>query len=232
MARYTAAYSGLVTRLREVETLRQIAARRERQDAVRFRAEVNALSRGAVVLLCSHLEAFVRELGETALDSMYAKKVARTALASRLFYHLSRDLIDELEDTADPERKGEKIFAFIQSDIQFWSRGGPFPDPIPTERFNKGFSNPAFRKICKYFNRFGYSQYRHDLATLLAAQYQPTINMVDHLVDTRNKVAHGDTATTKTPSEVSAMKSLVRSFCVGTDSVFAQWWKANFCAIR
>jgi hypothetical protein len=141
-------------------------------------------------------------------------------------------LLDELEDTSDPERKAEKVFSFIQSDIQFWSKTGPFPDPIPIDRFNKGFSNPAIRKISRYFNRFGYSNYKADLGNLLAARYQPTINMVDHLVDTRNKIAHGDTATTKTPSEVSVMMSLIRSFCVATDSVFAEWWRTNFCAIR
>lgn len=232
MSRYTAAYSGLVTRLGEVETLRRFAAEKERQNAVRLRTEVNALCRGAVVLLSSHLEAFIRELGELALDSLHSKGVQRSALDSRIFYHISRNLLDELEDTLDPGKKGEKVFSFIQSDIHFWSRNGPFPLPIPAERFNKGFSNPSFDKIRAYFNRFGYSIYTADLAAHLKAAYQPTVNMVNHLVDTRNKIAHGDTGVTKTPSEVSGMMSLIRCFCSSTDSVFALWWKAKFCSIR
>ena len=78
MARFTPAYSKLIERLDEVEMLRRLAASYERKDAITNRKEINALSRGAIVLLCSHLEAYVRELGEIALDSMTAKAIPRT----------------------------------------------------------------------------------------------------------------------------------------------------------
>jgi len=56
--------------------------------------------------------------------------------------------------------------------------------------------------------------------------------MVDHLVDTRNKIAHGDPVATKTPSDVKAITVLIQKYCAETDSVFASWWKSNFCSIR
>jgi hypothetical protein len=56
--------------------------------------------------------------------------------------------------------------------------------------------------------------------------------MVDHLVDTRNKIAHGDPAASKTPGEVATMMSIMRLFCGSTDAVFASWWRTRFCAIR
>ena len=66
----------------------------------------------------------------------------------------------------------------------------------------------------------------------LQARFQPTVAMVDHLVDTRNKIAHGDSAASKTPSEVKDMASITQSFCRSTDAVFATWWRKSFCAIR
>ena len=232
MARYTTAYSAFVTQLDEVDTLLRIAAAKERQDAVGLRNEINALCRGAVVLLCGHLEAYVKELGEVALDSMTAKAVSRTRVASQFYYFISQDFLAEVQDTSDPEKIAEKVFAFIESDVTFWSKAGPFPQPIQSDRFNKGFANPAYKRIKKYFNRFGYKDYAKDLASRLAANYQPTVNMVDHLVDTRHKIAHGDRTVSKTPSEVNAMMSITRSFCGSTDAVFATWWRRSFCAIR
>jgi hypothetical protein len=232
MARYTKAYSAFVWRMNEVEILRRQAASNEKRDAIGLRDEINALCRGSIVLLSSHLEAFIKELGEVALDSMHANGIQRTRLRSRLYYHISRDILDEVQDTSDPEKIGEKIFSFLQTDLSYWSRTGPFPEPIPVDRFNKGFSNPAFKKVKKYFNRFGYETYNRDLVEQLQGAYHPTVNMVDHLVDTRNKIAHGDSGATKTPSDVSAMIATTRLFCRSTDSTFGSWWKSHFCAIR
>ena len=232
MARFTTAYSAFTTRLGEVEVLRRFGANKEKINAVGLRHEINAFCRGAIVLLSGYLEAFIRDLGEVALESMHEKQIPRGKLCSRMYYHISKDILDEVQDTSDPEKIGEKIFSFIESDLTFWSRVGAFPEPVPVERFCRGFSNPSYKKISSYLNRFGYNCYKKDLGSMLKAKYKPTINMVDHLVDTRNKIAHGDPAATKTPSEVRDMMLLIRSYCRATDSCFAGWWKANYCSIR
>jgi hypothetical protein len=202
MARYTTAYSSFVERLVEVETLRRFAFQKEKSDPVGMGHDIRALCRGSIILLSSHLEAYIKELGELALDSLFEKSVPRNNLSARFYYHISKNMLDEIKETSDPDKIGEKIFEFLHSDQIFWSRDGSFPEYIPGERFNKGFANPAFKKIKAYFNRFGYSNYKSELASRLRANFQPTINMVDHLVDTRNKIAHGDPTATKTPMEV------------------------------
>lgn len=232
MARFTAAYSSLITRLGEVEILRNAAAQKEQEDAISLRNEINALSRGSIVLLSSHLEAYVKDLGEIALDSLTKNNVQRHAISNCFFYHISKDIIDEIKDTSEPEKIGIKIFEFLASDHALWSKAGSFPSQVPSERFNKGFSNPSYRKIKAYFNRFGYSTFQKDLSDKLKADYLPVVNMIDHLVDVRNKIAHGDPAATKTPQEVHDIVKFVRRFCQVTDSVFATWWKVKFCAIR
>lgn len=232
MARYTTAYSSFVDRLVEVETLRNFAFQKEKLDPVSMRHEINALCRGSIVLLSSHLEAYIKELGELALESLYKKAVPRNKLSSKFYYHISKNILEELKDTTDPEKIGDKIFEFLEKDHIFWSKNGIFPESIPSERFNKGFSNPAFDKIKAYFNRFGYHEYKKDLESRLQAKFQPTMNMVDHLVDIRNKIAHGNPTATKTPSEVKDIVSIIKLYCTETDDVFATWWKATYCAIR
>jgi hypothetical protein len=232
MAQYTTAYSSLILQLEEVITLRRMASNKAKAEPIRMANEINALCRSAVVLLSSHLEAYVRELGEVALDSIYAKSVHRGSISPRFYYHLSKDVLAEVRDTADHDRLAEKVFGFIDRDLNLWSHKGPFPDPLPSERFNQGFSNPSFGKVKAYLNRFGFSRFQNNLAAVLRADYQPTINMIDHLVDTRNKIAHGDRSATKTPAEVQSMTNTVRLFCRTTDHVFASWCKDELCSIR
>lgn len=232
MAQYTTAYSNLIQQLDEVETLRRLAADKQKVDAIGLAREINALCRSAVVLLSAHLEAYIRELGEVALDSIYAKAVERQGISPRFYYHLSKDLLTEIRDTSDHDRIADKVFELLDRDLTTWSRTGPFPDPLPSERFNQGFANPAFRKIKKYLHRFGCTTYQQTLAASLQADYQPVINMIDHIVDTRNKIAHGDPTATKTPVEVQAMTEIVRKFCRATDQAFADWCRDEMCAIR
>lgn len=232
MARYTTAYSGFISRLGEVEALRKIALGKERQNPVDLRHEINALCRGSIVLLSSYIEAYIKGVGELALDSLFIKGVLRTDIPTRFFYHISKNHLDELYDSDDPEKIAEKVFLFLQEDITYWSRMGTFPQSIEVERFNKGFSTPTFKKIKPYFNRFGYSSYNTDLSKRLRGQFQPITNMIDHLVDTRNKIAHGDPMASKTPTEIKEMINMAKKFCAETDTVFAAWWKLNFCSIR
>jgi hypothetical protein len=153
-----------------------------------------------------------REVGEIALDTLYGSAVPRADLRARFFYHISKDMLDEVNESKEPEKKGEKVFSFIESDMSFWSRDGVFLNAIPADRFNKGFSNPSFKKIRRCFNRFGYEDYRSDLFRRLKSAGQPTITMVNHLVDVRNKIAHGDPTALKTPSEVKDMINTMNLF--------------------
>ena len=232
MPRYTTAYSSFVTRLFEVETLRDLAAQQESIDPITFSASINALCRGSIVLLSSHVEGFVKELGEITLERLHSRAVARTNIVPQFFFHLSKDKLAELRDASQPETVATHLFELLVRDLALWNKAGPFPAPLSAELFNKGFANPAFKKIKTYFNRFGYNTFVNDIAALLLANYQPAINMVNHMVDLRNKIAHGDLTVTETPADVAQMITLVQTFCRATDDVFARWCRASLCTIR
>lgn len=91
MRRYTTAYSSFVDRIGEIELLRRSAKSLSRTDPLRNRRQIDALCRGAIVLLSSHVEAFVKELGEVALEAIFAKEVDRNRVSKQLFYHVSRE---------------------------------------------------------------------------------------------------------------------------------------------
>jgi len=126
----------------------------------------------------------------------------------------------------------EKVFGFIETDLGYWSRVGPFSSPVSADRFNKGFANPNFDKVKAYFNRFGYESYRGDFYSQLGADAAPTQNMLDHLVDIRNSIAHGDQSATKTPSDLKEMTLIISRFCRVTDEVFGNWCRKSLCPIR
>ena len=122
MTRYTSTYSSFVARLGEVELLRRDAQKKERVDPVSKSDEINALCRGSVVLLSSHVEAYIKDLGELALEAFYNKSVNRSKFSARFFYHISKDMLDEIQDTSDPEKIATKVFSFLGSDFDYWSK--------------------------------------------------------------------------------------------------------------
>ena len=232
MARYTRAYSDFLGQTQEVQELLARASTLERYNPIQNHNGIEALCRGAIVLLSARLEGYVKQLGELTLHNIHSKGVSRQKLAKQFFYHISKDLIDEIQDTADPGKIAVKVFGLMQQDVHYWSLVGAFPQPLPIDRFNKGFANPKVDKISSYFNRFGYADHKRDLARELRADYNPTINMVDHMVDLRNKIAHGDTLATKPPADLKVMLGSLRLYCRATDNTFSSWCKATLCSIR
>lgn len=232
MARYTQSYKSFIERLEEIKTLCKIAKEKEKKDALKYRNEINALSRSSLVLLSSHLEAYIEGIGGCAIDAMFNRGISRKNLCDQFYYFISRELLEQINDSTDPGIISKKVFHFLDKDLQFWSKDGPFPVAIPADKFNKGFSNPKFDKIKKYFYRFGYVDYDRNLSSKLKHAYHPTKNMINHLVDLRNQISHGDHGASKTPSEIEEMLKIITVFCRSTDSLFATWWGKKFCTIR
>lgn len=233
MPRYTAAYQGFLQRLPEIEALNRLA----RQHSVKLGSKrdaetVNALCRASIVLLSSHLEGYVENLAEVILQRIFQRTLSKQKLAPRFLYYFSKDILDELYGTRDPDKMAGKVKVLFQRDIDIWSTNDTFEAELPSDRFIADFSNPSFKKIKRFVARFGYSDYQHDLGYLLRANYQPCVNMVDNVIDQRNKIAHGDAVATAVPLDVANMLRLVRLFCRATDDVVGNWFRNEGCIIR
>lgn len=208
------------------------ARKLERADAVAHTDEISALCRAAIVLQCSHLEGYIKDLGEIAIARLYERSVARSKLSSSFFYFLSKDHFDEIRETADHGKLADKVFSFVDRDGELWSFDGPFPGQISYDRFSKGFASPSEKKIASFLGRFGATNFKRDLMRCLANDYPATSNMVSDMVTTRNNIAHGDATSSKTPGDVLVMIGFIKRYVAATDDVFASWCSANLCSIR
>jgi hypothetical protein len=233
MSRYSVAYGEFVSRCDEVLILVRRARTIERsKEAFQRGQEIDALCRGALVLLSSHIEAYVKELGECLLDAIFTKSVCRSKLSASFFYHASKVVLDKIRDTGEPERISSDVFEFIRSDADLWSKVGALPRPVDAEQFNLGFANPKFEKIKKYLSRFGYGTLRHDMNRILRADAVVVVGNLDQIVDIRNAIAHGEASAKKTPSEVRTLIMSATTFCRTLDSGFGDWCRDNICPIR
>ena len=232
MPRFTTAYSDYIVRTAEVDILVRRATKLERAAPVANTDEIRALCRAATVLLCSHLEGYVKDLGEVTVDRLYGSAVPRDRLGERFFYSISKNHFDEMRDTADPAKLATKMFAFLDQDSHFWSRTGPFPNPVPYDRFSAGFASPSVDKVCAFLGRFGAGNLKKDLMRTLAADWAPVSNMVENVVATRNSIAHGDSLVSKTPGDVAQMLIIVKQFVKAVDGAFGGWCRSNLCPIR
>lgn len=233
MPQFTSAYSSYLQRCDEVLILVRKAARIERaRSALKHGREIDALCRGSLVLLSSHVEAYVKELGECLLDALVGKGVCRSKISDPFFYHASRVTLEDIRKETDPQKLSENVFSFLNTDSPLWSKVGVFPRAIDSEQFNRGFSNPKFDKVQRYLARFGYHGLRHDLNVALKADGVVTISKLDQIVDIRNAIAHGEASATRTPSEVAELVDSAKTFCRAVDAAFTNWCWVTYCPIR
>ena len=232
MARYTSAYSALVVRLGEVRIMLEMAQRFEKKDPLGNAKKINAICRGGIVLLCGHVEGYIRELGELALSNIYEKEVCKSKISNLLAYYASKNYVDRIKDTSNANTIAETLSEMFASNYHLWGDSGPIASPISEDLFNRGFASPSVKNISKYLGRFGYRHYKQDLRHKIEAEMGAFKTSIDHLVDTRNKIAHGDRVTSKTPSDILATVKIVHKFCRATDQVFAKWCRENICSIR
>lgn len=233
MARFTPAYSRFVRRLEEVELLSKFAKSLTIKTPLNKNTTlVNAACRSGVVLLSSHIEGYVEDLGETVIARVAQKQLAKKELAFAFRYHLSRDLISEIRQISDPESSGKKIVDLFNRDQFIWNQDPNFPNNLSGQVFLSDFANPNHDRICKFFRRFGYVQFATDLKIRLGRDFLVCSNMVDQVVDQRNKIAHGDLFAVATPIDVQNMLFFVKQYCNSVDNVVANWFSSKGCPIR
>lgn len=233
MPRYTSAYSNLIVRFDEIASLLRLAKSVSISQPVHLATrQINSLCRGGVVLLSSHIEGYVEEVGQLAIVQIGSRGVAKGQVARRFRYHLSRDLIRDIKDTSHPGRISAKIDALLARDHHIWDTHSQFTTQITAEVFVSDFSNPTHDKIKHFFARFGYASFPHDLATRLGPSYAGCRNMLDQVVDQRNRIAHGDAITTGTPTDLAQMMTLVKLYCREADSSVGDWFRSIGCPIR
>jgi len=233
MPRFSLAYSGFLHRIKEIVALKQLAKRKSLEtNGIVHPSLINTLCRAGVVLISSHLEGYIEELGEHALEQIHQKKVAKNKFSKSFRYHLVKRYVKSIRDTTDPEKLSDKIGVFISQWSDIWSTINTFRNALPTDSLIGGFSNPKHKHIRKFFRCFGYNTFDQDLRNQLTYDFDPCCNMIDQIIEQRNKIAHGDTTAPGTPSELEDMIRLVKKYCRNVDIVVGDWFRDLGCPIR
>jgi hypothetical protein len=132
MPRYTAAYSKFVNRMPEIISLWQLGKKYSRVASKSGNANiVRALCRSAVVLLSSHIEGYVEDLGELCIERIVDKKMKKNNLSDSFFYYFSKDLIEGIKETGNPGAISKKIKAIMTRDVDIWADNIIFLSPLP-----------------------------------------------------------------------------------------------------
>lgn len=233
MAAYSSAYSGLVTRLKEIESLLEMARITEKNPSRRNSLLlVGALCRSGVVLLCSHIEGYIENLGTLAIEQIERKNLPKDSMPDAFRFYLSRDLIDEVKQLGNAETSASKIIGLFSRDGHIWNSDPLFSAPLSASTFIGNFATPKHVTISSFFRRFGYEEFHGDLSKRLTTQAQACTNMVDQVVDQRNKIAHGDQVTTNTPLDLENMLKFVKLYCRTLDQIVGDWFRSVGCPIR
>ena len=233
MARFSPVYSSLKLRLEEVKRLISLAEATENGRVTGANmATVDALCRGGIVLMSSHLEGYVKGLAERGLEMIEKNHVPKEKLEDVFRYHLSRDLIAEIQQSIHPDSISSRITAFLERDMQIWNTDTVFVGPLPRDAFIGGVAAPNHDGIKKLFGRFGYSTFEGDLGKNLKGDLPVCRNMVDQIVDLRNKIAHGDPRVGATPQDIRDMQKWLMRYCQTTDKVVCDWFKGIGCTLR
>ena len=232
MARYSSAYSRLIHRLDEISLILVVADDlSERGPASSISDTVNALCRGGIVLLCSHIEGYVEDLGTLAIAQIEARQLDKTKMSAAFKYHLSRDMISDIQAMNDPGKIALKIDELLSRDGHIWSQQAKFDSPLSPEVFCSDFATPRHKRIKNFFNRFGYSEFEDELARYLHREYIASKNMVNQVVEQRNSISHGDFSIGGAPSDLKDMIKFIKLYCRATDTVVAKWFSKIGCPI-
>ena len=233
MSRYSHAYSNLILRLDEVDAIARLASDIGKIGPIPpHSTRVRALCRSGVVLLCSHIEGYIEELAVLAIARIEDKRLAKSAMALAFRYHLSRDFIQGIGGAEEPEKVGLKIVDFLNRDGHIWDGSTNFSGPLSSATFIRSFATPRHESIRQFLRRFGYEAFERELARKLQHDFTSCKNMIDHVVDQRNKIAHGDFDTAGAPTDLWNMIGLVKLYCRTTDEVVCSWFKGRGCPIR
>ncbi len=163
---------------------------------------------------------------------MAERQICLSKMPDLFRYHAEKEKIESIKQTADGSKIGRKLRELYDSDFVCWTENGVISDGFSMEKFNKGFSNPKFEKICKYFDRFGYENFKQEFDRQLKSEARAITTGIDQIVSIRNKIAHGDSGERVTPVQGASLKDLACKFVSNTDQLFASFATRKICPIR
>jgi hypothetical protein len=179
-----------------------------------------AIGRASVVLLSSHLERYIRNLNEEAVEFVNSAGVIGPSLPESLRLLHSKGSVDDLYRTNwEIQARATMLMTFAQADMWLWVPGGT--GHLQQARLLTWMRTPMPVEIQRYFR---YWEIR-DIFSAVTRKAHTRSHFwlkVEELVTKRNNIAHGDLLTEATQEDVQAYVEVVKELCQRIDRQFSR----------
>ena len=219
-------------RLDEVKHLRLLSTKYYQLSTVvgvERSAHISVLMRSATVLLSSHIQGFVEDLSDIIVERLVQDSVPSSKIPDSLRYHATRSKLRELQSKQDSADLVASVRNYASSYSDIITLSGTASLSFLGSEYKDGFGNPTVKAIKSYLKRFGFVDYESEMRRRLKGDWNIVENAINQIVDRRNKIAHGDSLATLTPSEMREYIDLARKFCATTDGVTTKHFRSMGC---
>lgn len=174
---------------------------------------VRAINRSGVVLLCSHLERYIRAVNEEAIQHLNRHGVPPSQIPERMRLVHSARAIDDLARAQWDNRAG-MLAQFSQTDAWLW--GQCTPGKLEHARVLRWMRTPNPEQVQRFYGLWGVENI---FAAITRASHTRTLLRlkIKELVEKRNNIAHGDFTVEATSQDVASYIRVVRTFCGRAD---------------
>lgn len=158
-----------------------------------------AIGRASVVLLSSHLEAFIYALNAEAVATVNSAGVESARLPQALRLLHSKSAVDAISATSwENNARAGQLESYNVSDAWLWSNG---VGTLEGDRLLVWMKSPGPKNLKRYFAYWGIDDVFGRIARRPAIRIE-LWRRLNELVDKRNAIAHGDLGTAVTPDDV------------------------------
>ncbi len=182
----------------------------------------NALYRGSVVLLSSHLERYLESLVVEAIDAINATTPHINSIPEPLRMIQILQPLTNAHETKDITKKINSLKILVADYAWFWDDTRPC-NKLHSEALISSFDNPLPERIRKLFRNLDINDVVGRAVALDNSRYRRLIEeKVRELVEKRNSVAHTGMTTYLTRSDVIDYLICSRRLVRGIDTVVGQ----------
>ncbi|MCL5290717.1 MAG: MAE_28990/MAE_18760 family HEPN-like nuclease [Firmicutes bacterium] len=176
--------------------------------------------RAGIVLLFSHIEGYIEDVVQEAIDKINNSGINVSTLPYNLRVAHCMPTIQEITKITDPEKLDEALKILMQSNYHFWFGDTLPPIKLETDCLTKNFANPSYEHIDKLFRNLGIRRFFGSLYSLgfKPQKIQAIKSTLDTLASLRHDIAHGNFSTSCSFLDLCRHIVVVNVFCEAVDA--------------
>lgn len=182
-------------------------------------ALTNAVNRGALVLVCGHLEGYLEDLAVEVIDVLIQTGVDVDRLPRILRALHAEQHLTTLEPMRDRNARAPRIETLFQSEGELWRKGVALRVGfLDAATVASQMGNPGSKEIEQFLELLGVADLFDQLDLSGLSHLRSHVN---ELVAKRNAVAHGEVAATATAADVDRYIRAVEDLAAEVDDLVA-----------